>query len=71
MQNTYLALANKGANHASRPGTYDSADGFARALCRSTLWVSVEHDEAGRPVPADPHDLSCHRCMDILARNQD
>jgi hypothetical protein len=68
MRDSFLALAHLGANHATKPGTYEP-DGFARALCRSTLWVSVEHDAAGQPIPAADDDLSCARCRKALAKS--
>jgi hypothetical protein len=37
-----LGLVNGGLTHAARPGAM-MTDGFAPALCRSTLYVSVEH----------------------------
>lgn len=65
---TFLALAHMGANHATKPGTYDPRTGFAAALCRSTLPVSVEHGAGEKPVPADEDDLSCHSCVKALRR---
>jgi hypothetical protein len=37
-----LGLVDGGLTHAARPGAM-MTDGFAPALCRSTLYVSVEH----------------------------
>lgn len=63
----FLGLVHMGANHATKPGTYDPSDGFAAALCRSTLYVSVEHEGPhSTPMPAVRADLSCHRCQDAL-----
>jgi hypothetical protein len=77
-----LGLTNRpGGIHAAHASTIDEG-GWAQALCSSRLWVSVEHDRAGAPIPAElesrydghltlaerPDCLRCIRSLERLAK---